>query len=105
MILNIRDSGNMDSNLDKVDRLGRRLILLTLAVGKTGLSMEQVSKLGMMGHISMVIGYLMLLKGTVFISGLILEYTPVNGKTINYMEEESSIGLMVVHTSEITMTT
>ena len=40
-----------------------------------------------------------------FINGPISEYTPVNGKTINYMEEESSNGLMVVHTLETTMTT
>ena len=59
MIPNTRVNGNMDNNQAKDSKFGMQLILLTLAVGKTGLSMVQVSKLGMMGLISMGIGFMM----------------------------------------------
>ena len=105
MILNTGVDGNMDNSQDRVNKHGELLIQNTLAVGKTDLSMVKVSKLGMMGLISMGNGFMMLLKGVVLICGPIKEFTSANGKIINYMEEESSIGLTVVHTSVDTLKT
>ena len=65
--------------------------------------MVLVSKHGMMGLIMRENGFMMLLRVMEHISGQMKEYTKVNGKTINYMEGESSIGLMDVHTLETIM--
>ena len=96
--LSIRDIGNMDFNRDTVNKIGYRPNQHMLEDGIMASNMGKVGKHGTMAVILTVNGSLMSLKGVELISGLIKEYTLVNGKTINYMEAESLIGLTVVLT-------
>lgn len=96
----IRAIGIMDYNRDKVSKIGCQQNHNISEDGVMASNMIKVSKHGTMAVILMVNGFMMLSKEMVHINGPIKEYTQVNGKTINYMEAESLIGLMVVHTPE-----